>query len=130
LRYDSPVQFVALVAQEELDLSGRTIKRGDSLLVSVGAANRDPAQFQEPERLDITREPNPHLTFGAGALYCVGATLARLEGRMAIDALVRRFEPFQVLGESLQWRSSPPILRGLLSLPVALAPAHIEQNAE
>jgi pimeloyl-[acyl-carrier protein] synthase len=122
LRYDSPVQFVALVAREQLELGEQTINPGESLLVSIGSANRDPAQFHEPEELDISRDPNPHLTFGAGALYCIGAALARLEGGMAIDAMVRRFEPLQVLGDSLQWRSSPPILRGLASLSVALTP--------
>ena len=119
LRYDSPVQFVALVAREGLELAGQTINPGDSLLVSIGSANRDPAQFHEPEQLDITRDPNPHLTFGAGALYCIGAALARLEGGMAIEAMVRKFEPLQIVGDSLQWRSSPPILRGLSALPVA-----------
>lgn len=130
LRYDSPVQFVALIAKQELELGERTINPGDSLLVSIGSANRDPAQFHEPEQLDIRREPNLHLTFGAGALYCIGATLARLEGGMAIDAIVRRFEPLQVLTSSLRWRSSPPILRGLLSLPVTLTPAVIQAKAD
>jgi len=122
LRYDSPVQFVALIAREGLELGGQSIGPGESLLVSIGSANHDPAQFQKPEQLDITRDPNPHLTFGAGALYCIGAALARLEGGMAIDTIVRRFEPLQIVGDSLQWRSSPPILRGLSCLPVALGP--------
>jgi cytochrome P450 len=125
LRYDSPVQFVALVAREPLELGGRKINPGQSLLVSIGSANRDPALFHDAERLDITRDPNPHLTFGAGALYCIGAALARLEGGMAIDAMVRRFEPLQIREDCLQWRSSPPILRGLSSLPVGQTVTHM-----
>src|SRR5262249_30171024 len=75
LRFESPVQFVKLVVQEDLSISGQQISKGDSLLACVAAANRDPGQFRDPDRLDLTRKPNPHLTFGFGALYCIGATL-------------------------------------------------------
>lgn len=118
LRFDSPVQFVALTCHEDLEIQGRRIIAGQSILASIGAANRDPRQFAEPERLDITRESIPHLTFGAGGLYCVGAGLARVEGRAVCSALTKRLPPAALADQPLQWRPGPGVLRGLSSLPL------------
>jgi len=118
LRFDSPVQFVNLVARDDLDIAGRAINRGEQVLICVGSANRDPQKFPDPGRLDITRDPIPHLTFGAGALYCIGASLARLEARLVVEQLVGRFPPMETEPSRLEWRSSPAVLRGLISLPV------------
>ena len=88
----------------------------------IGAANRDPAQFQSPDELDITRQPNRHLSFGAGAMYCIGSALARVQGQVAIQALVEHCDPTTSHEVPLQWRSVPSFLRGLVSLPMRLLP--------
>ena len=89
---------------------------------SLGAANRDPAHFAEPDRLDLGRDEPRHLAFGAGIHYCLGASLARLEAQVAIGALLRRFPALTLAVERPVWRPSST-LRGLDTLPVALGPA-------
>jgi cytochrome P450 len=120
LRYDSPVER-ALVrwAARDIVLGGRQIKRGDMVVGILGAANRDPAHFAEPERLDLHRRPQRHLAFGHGAHYCLGAALARLEGEIALNTLLRRLPNLRlaVPESELVWRTVP-IFRGLLALPV------------
>lgn len=91
LRYDSPVQAVGRVAVTDTALSGQVIAAGSSLLVAVGAANRDPARFPDPDRLDVARADNRHLSFGLGPHFCLGAPLARMEAAVAFAALLRRF---------------------------------------
>jgi cytochrome P450 len=118
LRWDSPVQLTARVVGEECQLGGRTLRRGELLLTLLGAANRDPAQFPDPDRLDLTREPTQHFSFGRGIHFCLGAPLARLEGRLAIGALVSRFPDLRLAGEPV--RSETITLRGLRSLPLAI----------
>ena len=118
LRYDSPPQFVSRVVAEECELRGKTLRAGDSLLLGIGPANRDPAAFPEPDRLDLTRTPNPHLAFGVGTHFCPGAQLSRLEARAAIPALLARFPGIALAGEPA-WRRTV-ILRGLERLPVRL----------
>jgi cytochrome P450 len=119
LRYDSPVQRTGRVASEDLEFNGIFLRRGDRVNMLVGAANRDPAQFADPDRLDITR-PNAaqHLSFAAGIHYCVGAPLARLEAQLAIAALLRRAPTLRLVDERPTWRSTF-VLRGLQSLQVA-----------
>ena len=111
----APMRFVA----EPVTLHGRTLARGDSVSVALAAANRDPAQFSHPDRLDLTREPNRHLGFGMGIHYCLGAPLARLEGRIAFATLLRRLPGLRLAApaESLRWHTHP-IMRGLHHLPV------------
>ena len=118
LRFDSPVQLTARVATEQLEIDGHAISQGDWVLALLGAANHDPAQFADPETLDLTRSPNNHVAFGRGIHFCLGAPLARMEGQIAIGALVRRFPNLALAGEPV--RRDQITLRGLSSLPVTL----------
>jgi pimeloyl-[acyl-carrier protein] synthase len=118
LRWDSPVQLTSRVAIAEFELGGRGIRRGEMLLMLLGGANRDPEQFPDPDRLDITRSPNQHLSFGRGVHFCLGAPLARLEGQIAIRSLVTRFPALRPAGETV--RGETVTLRGLRRLPLAV----------
>jgi hypothetical protein len=118
LRYDSPVQQTARIAVEDVEIDGKIIHSGDNVLVSIGAANRDPTVFPNPDQLDLTREPNRHLAFGDGLHYCLGAPLARLQGQIAIDTLVRRLPNMTLNTDQLEWRKNINI-RGLKSLSVS-----------
>jgi len=117
LRYDSPVQWTSRIASEELELGGKQIAAGDFVLASLGAANRDPSQFDGPESLDITRKENKHIAFGSGIHFCLGAALARLEGQIAIATLVTRFPKLRLASRKLRWHGGV-IFRGLQALPV------------
>ncbi|MEU6314354.1 cytochrome P450 [Streptomyces sp. NPDC047014] len=124
LRYDGPVSpGIARFAREDVEIAGVTVPRGATVLIGSALADRDPARFTDPERLDITRRDNPHLAFGHGIHYCLGAPLARLEGQIAIGTLLRRLPglALAVPRERLRWR--PGGLRGPLSLPVVFTPA-------
>ncbi|MGZ8762747.1 MAG: cytochrome P450 [Acidimicrobiia bacterium] len=90
IRYITPIHNMCRVATEDVDLGGETIRAGDQVVLMYGSANRDPAHFTDPERLDITRYPNRHLAFGFGTHFCLGASLARLEIRLFLEELVRR----------------------------------------
>jgi cytochrome P450 len=118
LRYDSPVQFTGRIPLEDVQIGGRTISPGKEVLLVLGGANRDPAQYDDPERLDITRKEIRHLSFGHGIHFCLGAPLARLEGQIALLALVQRFPRMQLAGQPR--RGENLLLRGLASLPVTL----------
>jgi len=106
-------------ASEDISLHGRVIRKGETVFVSLVAANTDPRQFPNPELLDIAREENQHVAFGKGIHYCLGAPLARLEGQIAIGTLLQRFPDLRLASEpeQLTWTQSP-ILRGLTSLPL------------
>ena len=104
LRYDSPVQRISRVALEDFELEGQKIRRGERIWAMIGAANRDPAQFPDPDQLLVTRHPNRHIAFGYGIHFCLGAPLARLEGQVAIRTLVERFPAIRLAGEPrLRW---------------------------
>ena len=121
LRFDSPVQRTARVALTDVELDdGDVIRKGEIVTVLIGAANRDPAAFDNPDRLDLAR-PNAgrQLSFGAGIHYCVGAPLARLEAQIAITELVQRLPRLCVLDTHPRWRPTFG-LRGLAALPVAV----------
>jgi cytochrome P450 len=117
LRWDSPAQLISRTAAVDFELRGKPIRAGDSVLASIGAANRDPAVFEDPDRLDLARSPNPHLAFGLGTHACPGAQLSRIEARAAIPALLRRFPAIR-LGSAPPLRRRTAVLRGLEALPV------------
>jgi cytochrome P450 len=118
LRYDSPAQAVQRVVVGEVEIGGVTLSDGERVLAMLGAANRDPDRFPEPDRLDVARADNRHLSFGNGPHFCLGAPLARLEGEIAIGALVRRLPGLRLDTDVIQWRPNP-LLRGLATLPIA-----------
>ncbi len=117
LRFDGPVQATLRVACEDMSIDGESIAAGSLLMVGIGAANHDPDVFDEPERLDVTRDPNPHLAFGFGVHFCLGAQLARLEGQIALRQILERFPRLELASETVRYRSNP-VLRGLEALPV------------
>jgi len=119
LRYTSPVQWTGRVPLREIELSGCTLLPGQSVVGILGAANRDPAVFAEPDGLDLGRDPNPHVAFGRGIHFCLGAPLARLEAQVALPMLFQRFPSLRLAGEP---EPRPTlVLRGLSRLPVALS---------
>ncbi|HSE93732.1 MAG TPA: cytochrome P450 [Methylomirabilota bacterium] len=118
LRFDGPVQRTARVPSEDVTIGGRTIGKGEMVMPFIGAADRDPAQFPEPDRLDIARADNRHIAFGWGIHFCLGAPLARLEGQIAIGTLVRRLPKLALAVDRPEYRQSLT-LRGLQALPVS-----------
>jgi cytochrome P450 len=119
LRYDGPVQRTGRLADADVKVGGVEIPKGSLVLGLVGAANRDPAHFPDPDRLDLGRADNRHLAFGWGIHFCLGAPLARVEGQLALGTLVRRFPKLALATPTVEWRPSAT-LRGLKSLPVEL----------
>jgi cytochrome P450 len=117
LRYDGPVQRTARVASDDASIGGRTIRKGEMVMPFIGAADRDPAHFPEPDRLDLGRADNRHIAFGWGIHFCLGAPLARVEGQIAIDTLVRRLPRLALVSDTVEYRQSLT-LRGLKALPV------------
>jgi cytochrome P450 len=115
LRYESPVQLTDRVALEQVAIAGHRIEVGQRVIAAIGAANRDPDVFTDPDRLDLTREPNPHVAFGHGIHFCLGAPLARMEGQLALCALVLRFSNIEA-GPAT--RGTTPMFRTIRSLPV------------
>ncbi|MDQ0243628.1 pimeloyl-[acyl-carrier protein] synthase [Bacillus fengqiuensis] len=118
LRYESPTQMTARFAAEDIEIGGKFIRKGHQVYILLGAANRDPEHFSNPDQLDITRTPNQHLAFGAGAHFCLGASLARLEAQIAINALLQRIPNLQLEADILEWRRLVGF-RALKSLPVS-----------
>jgi len=117
LRYDGPVQRTARIPSTDVTIGGRTIGKGEMVMPFIGAADRDPAQFPDPDRLDLARTDNRHIAFGWGIHFCLGAPLARVEGQIAIDALVRRLPKLELVTDEPEYRQSLT-LRGLKTLPV------------
>ena len=117
LRYDSPVQRTARMTNTDVEVDGRKIAKGSMVVATIGAANRDPAQFPDPDRLDITRRDNRHIAFGFGIHFCLGAPLARVEGQVALGTLLRRMPGLALQAATPEWRESST-LRGLKALPV------------
>jgi cytochrome P450 len=117
LRYDAPVQMTGRVALEDIELDGATLTKGAFALLLLASANRDPAAFAEPDRLDLGRTDNHHLAFGFGTHFCLGAPLARLEGEIALTSLVRRCPDLALATDQPRYKENL-ILRGLEALPV------------
>jgi cytochrome P450 len=120
LRFAGPVEMSTFrYAREDMEIAGLPIRKGEAVLGIIAAANRDERQFADPDRLDIGRDPNRHLTFGMGGHYCLGAPLARLEGRIAIPMLLQRFPHLRLAKPPAELRWRPQlILRGLKTLPL------------
>jgi cytochrome P450 len=117
LRFDSPVQRTARITNAEVEVGGKTLPPGAFVVSAIGAANRDPRHFSDPDRLDIGRPENRHIAFGFGIHFCLGAPLARVEGQLALGALMRRMPKLRLADADLEWRESST-LRGLKALPV------------
>jgi pimeloyl-[acyl-carrier protein] synthase len=118
LRYDSPVQATGRVVYEDVEVGGLTLKPRAQVNFMLGAANHDPARFDNPHQLDLSRQPNPHLAFGSGIHYCLGAPLARLEGQIAFATLLERMPDLRLEIDEPKYRDNF-ILRGLEALPVS-----------
>jgi len=117
LRYDGSVQLTGRSTKENVEIGGKLIRQGERVMTVLAAANRDPAQFSDPDRLDITRKDNYHVALGQGIHFCLGASLARAEGQIAIGTLLQRISRLTLLEETPQWRPAFT-LRGLQTLPV------------
>lgn len=118
LRYESPSQHTGRLAPDDLVLGDKHIKKRDAVMAVMAAANRDPARFPDPDRLDLTRKDNRHVAFGWAAHFCFGAPLARIEGQVAFSTLLRRLHDPKLRPEPLVWRQNLG-LRGLTALPVS-----------
>ena len=122
LRFVSPNQYTTRIAAEDFEIGGKFIKAGEYLMGATVSANRDPEVFAHPEELDFTRKTNPHLSFGFGSHYCLGARVAREEISVSLPALFRQF-PQIALNPEKNYEWDKIILnRGLRSLPVVLHP--------
>ncbi|HUQ74036.1 MAG TPA: cytochrome P450 [Burkholderiales bacterium] len=117
LRYDGPIGAQVRIAQEEQVFHGRTFKPGDRVFVLMNAANRDPRAYPDPDRLDLERHGVPHLTFGFGPHICLGFPLARLEGQVALPAVLARWREIEPAPGHLEWMDSM-VLRGMTAFPI------------
>ncbi len=121
LRYDGPSGALARVVVEDVAMGGKHLRKGQRVFAFTNSANRDGAQFSDPDRFDIARTHNPHLTFGHGIHFCLGAPLARIESQIAIKRLAERFPGIRLATEQAPEWGDSLILRGIKSLPVRLA---------
>jgi len=118
LRFESPVQSVARVVAEPIEFGGMEFRKGELIVALIGAANRDPAVFPDPDRFDVTRERLKPLSFGGGIQFCIGAQLARIEAEVVFSTMLRRMPNAKPLDATPKWRESFT-LRGLTTLPMA-----------
>jgi hypothetical protein len=121
LRYESPSQHTARLAPDDIEIGGRHILKGQAVMAVMGAANRDPDRFPDPDRVDIRRPDNRHVAFGFGAHFCFGAPLARLEAQVAFATILRRLNHLKLQPGPIQWRNNLG-LRGLTSLRLSFDP--------
>jgi pimeloyl-[acyl-carrier protein] synthase len=122
LRFVSPVQHTARIAPSDMLLGGKTIRKGSKVVAVLAAANRDPARFPDSDNLDLCRPNNKHLAFGWASHFCFGAPLARMEGQVAFNALLRRISNPMLLDKNLDWRTNAG-LRGLTMMNISFEPA-------
>jgi cytochrome P450 len=120
-RYESMLQIVYRTTTEAVTIGDKTIPPKQMVFVSLAGANRDPAQFPDPDRFDITRDSSKHVAFAYGIHYCVGAPLARLEGQIAINTILRRLQDLRLVNDGVV-REPSLLLRGLVKLPVTFRP--------
>jgi cytochrome P450 len=128
LRYESPSQHTGRIARADVELGGQKIGRKQAVIAVMAAANRDPERFPDPDRLDLTREDNRHLAFGWAAHFCFGAPLARIEGQVAFETILRRLPNLRLTSERLAWRTNLG-LRGLTALPVSFGQSTVTSAA-
>jgi len=128
LRYESPSQHTGRLAPEDIEMGGKQIKKRQAVMAVMAAANRDPERFPDPDRLDITRQDNRHVAFGWGAHFCFGAPLARIEGQIAFEEMLRFFPNWSLKPGPLVWRTNLG-LRGLTSLPISFSSASPADDA-
>jgi hypothetical protein len=128
LRYESPSQHTGRLARADVELGGQRIGQRQAVIAVMAAANRDPERFPDPDRLDLTREDNRHLAFGWAAHFCFGAPLARIEGQVAFETMLRRLPNLRLTPQRrLEWRTNLG-LRGLTALPVSFGEASIQSG--
>jgi cytochrome P450 len=120
LRYDGPIGAQVRIVLEPHELHGRTLRAGERVFILMNAANRDPRAYVEPDRIDLARNGVPHLTFGFGAHLCLGFPLARLEGQVALPAVLARWRRIEITAPRLDWMDSM-VLRGMKALPLRVA---------
>jgi len=121
LRYESPSQHTGRIAREDVQIGGREIRKGQAVMAIMAAANRDPERFPDPDRLVLDRSDNKHLAFGWSSHFCFGAPLARMEGQIAFETILRRLPNLELVPGPLTWRNNSG-LRGLMALPVTFSP--------
>jgi cytochrome P450 len=122
LRFDGPVHLTARIPTRDVEIDGTRIAAGSRVAAVVSAANRDPAQFDRPDELDVGRSENRHLSFSAGPHFCLGAALARVEGQVALGSMLRRLDDLELLTEDVRYRDHF-VLRGLEALEIGFSPA-------
>ncbi|MEX1253455.1 MAG: cytochrome P450 [Dehalococcoidia bacterium] len=120
LRYDPPVQMTVRIPLEDMEIGDVALAKGKQAILLLASANRDPEQFPDPERFDITRDASHHVAFGYGSHFCLGAPLARVEGEIALGTLVRRVQGLELRTEAPEYKENI-VLRGLASLPVGFS---------
>src|SRR5436190_20201380 len=121
MRYDGPVHISSRLVLGPIEIGGVLVDKGEQALPLLAAANRDPARFERPDQLDVGRDENRHLTFSHGAHFCLGAALARLEGRIAFTTMIERMRDFELITPEPRYREHF-VLRGLEELEVAFRP--------
>jgi len=119
LRYDGPIGAQVRIVQTERELHGRTLRPGERVFLIMNAANRDPRAYDDPDRLHLERDGVPHLTFGFGAHICLGFPLARLEGQIALPAVLARWRDIEIGADRLEWVDSM-VLRGMQAMPLSV----------
>ncbi|GAA5074516.1 cytochrome P450 [Streptomyces similanensis] len=120
LRYDSSIQITFRTVQRPTSIAGTPLHRGTPVALLIGSANHDPRVFARPDRLDVDRAPNPHLSFGAGIHYCLGAPLARLEASLALGRLLARTRSIELADRVVRHKDITATIRGVTALPVTL----------
>ncbi|MGI9244698.1 MAG: cytochrome P450 [Verrucomicrobiales bacterium] len=120
LRYDSPVQFLSRIVAEDIELRGKKLRKGDIVFAVMGAANRDPEKYDDPDNFDITRHPNPHLAFGFGHHFCAGSQLARMESITALRGFLEQLTDFEIDPDIELRRQDNFNIRCFQSLPLKL----------
>jgi len=120
LRFTSPLHYFRRTATRDVELRGQMIREGDAVAMLYSSANRDEEVFMRPDALELRRDPNPHLAFGFGEHFCLGAKLARLEARVFFEELFRRVERVELLGPPRRLRSN--LINGVKEIPVRLVP--------